>query len=363
MSRKSIVADWSRPYRVVQWATGNVGSRALRRMIEHPGMELVGTWVSNPEKIGRDAGELSGVEPVGIKATGNIEDIVTLKPDCVLYMPGVNRIDEICQLLESGANIITTRMEYQNPAGLNPTDYSLIEEACRRGNSSIHATGSNPGFLSEVLPLVLTSITRRLDCLTITEFADTSARNSPEMLFGSMMGFGARPGRKNEAMLDHMRNSFSDSLALIADALGLPCESIKLTSAQGIARKDTHIAAGIVPAGTVAATRTKLSCIRDGKPLINFEAIWYVSSDIDTTDGEEWNIRDTGWRVLIEGDTPLDVTVNFPVPKNCSAEVMPNYTAHRPVNCIPYVCAAKPGFVTTVDLPQIISFLGNRTSL
>ena len=358
MTGGNLRADWSRPYRVAQWATGNVGSRALRRVIEHPGMELVGVWVHNPEKVGRDAGELAGVAPVGVRATSSIEEIVALKPDCVLYMPHVNRVEEVCRLLETGINIVSTRMEYQNPAGLDPADRAAIEKACRRGNSSIHATGSNPGFLSEALPLVLTSISRRLDRLTFTEYADTSPRNSPEMLFGPMMGFAAPPGNLNEAMMEHMRSSFSPSLAVVADALGLSFDSIEVTSAQGVARKDTQIAAGLVPAGTVAATRTTVSCLRGGKPLIDFEAIWYVSADVETTDGEDWNIRDTGWRVRMEGDTPLDVTVNFPVPKGQSAEVMPNYTAHRPVNCIPYVCAATPGFVTTADLPQVISKLG-----
>ena len=155
MSELSFRADWSRHYRVVQWATGNVGARALRRVIEHPGMELVGVWVSNPDKVGRDAGELAEVAPVGIKATGSIDDVIALKPDCVLYMPHMNRVDEVCRLLEAGINIVSTRMEYQNPAGLDPADRAAIEEACRRGKSSIHATGSSPGFISEAVPIVL----------------------------------------------------------------------------------------------------------------------------------------------------------------------------------------------------------------
>ena len=95
-----------------------------------------------------------------------------------------------------------------------------------------------------------------------------------------------------------------------------------------------------------------------GKPLVNFEAIWYVSSDVDTTDGEEWTFRDSGWRVLVEGDTPLEVTIRFPVPEERYADFTPNLTAHRPVNCIPYVCAAEPGFATTLDLPQVVARLG-----
>lgn len=351
-------ADWSRRYSVVQWATGNVGSRALRRVIEHPGLDLAGVWVSNPEKVGRDAGELAGVAPVGVKATNSIDDVIALKPDCVLYMPHVNVVDEVCRLLESGINIVSTRMEYQNPAGLDPADRARIEEACRKGNSSIHATGSSPGFITEALPIVLTSISRRLDRLTISEFADTNSRNSPEMLFGPMMGFGAKPGNPNEAMMEHMRGSFTPSLNLVAEAMGLPFDDVTVAGAQGIARKDAQIAAGLVPAGTVAATKTTVSGMRGGKPIMVFEAIWYVSADVDTSDGQDWNFRKSGWRVLVEGDTPLDITIGFPVPEADYPEFTPNLTAHRPVNAIPYVVAAAPGFATTVDLPQVIARLG-----
>src|ERR1700747_1207103 len=102
----------SRKYRVGQWATGNVGSRAMRRVIEHPQLELVGGYVHSAGKVGRDAGELCGVAPVGIKATNTIEDILALKPDCVLYMPHVLNYDEVCRILESGANVVSTRMEF-----------------------------------------------------------------------------------------------------------------------------------------------------------------------------------------------------------------------------------------------------------
>lgn len=353
----ALAADWSRRYKVVQWATGNVGSRALRRVIEHPAMDLAGVWVSSPDKVGVDAGTLCGLDPVGIAATGAVEDILALRADCVLYMPHVNSVDDVCRILESGANIVSTRMEYQNPAGLEAADRARIEAACRAGGTSIHATGSSPGFITEALPIVLTSLARRVDKLTISEFADTSSRNSPEMLFGPMMGFGQPPGTMNEAMLHHMRTSFAPSLNLVAEAWGLPFDEVRTEQAQGVARADTLIPAGLVKAGTVAATKTVVTCLRGGVPLIAFEAIWYVSADVETTDGKDWNFRKSGWRVLVEGDTPLDVTISYPVADADYAAFSPNLTAHRPVNCIPYVVAAAPGFVTALDLPQVVSRL------
>jgi 2,4-diaminopentanoate dehydrogenase len=357
MNSSARTANATKRYRVVQWATGNVGARALRRAIEHPDLDVVGVWVHSADKVGRDAGELAGLGPIGVAATNSMKAVLALKPDCVLYMPHVCNIDEICQILESGSNIVTTRMELQNPAALDPAMCARVEAACRRGNSSIHATGASPGFITEALPIVLTSIQRRLDNLSIDEFADCSSRDSPEMLF-EMMGFGRKPGPASQGQLDHARLCFAPSLQLVATALGLPIDSVEVHGAQGLARQDVHIVAGVVPAGTVAATKTTVACMRSGKPLLQFASTWFVSSDVDTSDGEQWEFRTpSGWHIVLQGDCPLDISISFPVAPEDYADMTPGLTAHRPINAVPYVCEAPAGIRTTVDLPQIIARL------
>lgn len=358
MVKASIGDQAKKRYRVVQWATGNVGSRALRRAIEHPDLKVVGVYVHSANKVGRDAGELAGIAAIGVAATNSIEDMIALRPDCVLYMPHVCDFDEICRILESGANIVSTRMELQNPAALDPALAARIEDACRRGKSSVHATGSSPGFITEAMPIVLTSIQRRLDHFSINEFADTSTRNSPEMLF-EMMGFGQEPGRSNTAHMDHARSSFGPSLQLVATALGMPISHFETRSNIGLAREDVHIAAGLVPKGTVAATRTTLAGFHNGKELMSFTSTWFVSTDVDTDDGEEWEFRTpSGWHVVVQGDCPLDVSISHPVAPENYADMTPGLTAHRPVNAVPYVCEAPPGIRTSLDLPQLVARLG-----
>ena len=88
-------------------------------------------------------------------------------------------LDDVCRLLASGANVVTTRGEFHHPAGMDPDERARVEAACAEGGTSIHSTGSSPGFVTEALPIVLTSIQRRLDLLTIDEFADLSQRDSP----------------------------------------------------------------------------------------------------------------------------------------------------------------------------------------
>src|SRR4051812_27239345 len=132
-------------YRVVQWATGNIGTRSLRAVIEHPDLELVGVYVHSPEKAGRDAGDLCGTAATGVTATNDIDDVIALHADCVLYMPQQCDFEEVCRLLKSGANIVTTRGEFHHPLSLGVEVRGRVEVACDRGGTSIHSTGSSPG--------------------------------------------------------------------------------------------------------------------------------------------------------------------------------------------------------------------------
>jgi 4-hydroxy-tetrahydrodipicolinate reductase len=224
-----------------------------------------------------------------------------------------------------------------------------IEEACERGGTSLHSTGSSPGFITEALPLVLLSIQRRLDKVTVNEYADVSSRNSPEMLF-KLMGFGMEPAKFDTRRWAHGAAAFGPSLHVLADAIGLPLDSVESSGEVAVATHDIEIAAGVVPSGTVAAQQMIVSGMRAGQPLVEFRAHWYVSTDIEPA----WDLRESGWRVVVEGDTPLDVSITFPVAPEDYAATTPGLTAHRPVNAIPYVIAARPGIVTTVDLGQVI---------
>jgi 4-hydroxy-tetrahydrodipicolinate reductase len=343
-----------RPYRVVQWATGNIGRRSLRATIEHPKLSLVGVYVHSEAKAGRDAGELCGLDRVvGVKATRSVDEIVALAADVVLYMQEGCDFEVLCRILASGANVITTRSELNNPAALDPVVRERLEAACRRGHSTLHATGVSPGFITEALPLLLTSIQRRLECLRIHEFADVSSRNSSNLLF-RVMGFGQPPMPELDALrAQHLARSFGPSLALVAQALQLPLDDVDARGEVAVARRDVEIAAGVIRAGTVAAQRTTIAGRRNGRALLLFSANWYCSTDVAAA----WDLRPTGWHIEVDGDTPLDLAMHCPVPAERWADVSPNLTAHRPINAIPYVCAAEPGLRTTAELPQIIADL------
>src|ERR1700735_30800 len=139
--------------RVVQGATGNIGARSLRGVIEHPELTLAGVYVTSAAKAGKDAGDLCGLPATGVTATNDIDEILALKPDCVLYMPAACNVDEVCALLASGANVVTTRGEFHHPDSIDTAVRARVEAACQAGGTSIHSTGSSPGFISEALPI------------------------------------------------------------------------------------------------------------------------------------------------------------------------------------------------------------------
>ncbi|MFG2855269.1 dihydrodipicolinate reductase [Streptomyces mirabilis] len=339
--------------RVVQWASGNIGSRALRAVLEHPDLTLAGLYAHTPDKAGRDAGELCGLGPTGVIATHDIDDIVALGADCVLYMPRACDMDEVCRLLASGANVVTTRGEFHRAASLDPAVRERVEAACESGKSSIHSTGSSPGFITEALPLALSSIQRRLDGLTIEEFADLSQRDSPGLLF-DVMGFGKPPAEYDERRLSVVRDSFGPSLRMVADTLSIPLDSVETEGEVATAPRPVHIAAGTLRPNTVAAQRISVSGLRGGRPLLRFRATWYCTTDLDRA----WDVRATGWHITVDGDAPLDIDLRFPVPLDRMAAMSPSYTANRAVNAVPVLCEASPGIRSTADLPHIVARLG-----
>jgi hypothetical protein len=336
-------------YRVVQWATGNIGSRALREVIRHPALDLVGVVVYDPEKEGVDAGTLCGEEPVGVLATTDRAAIRDLAADCVLYMPRRFDLDDVIMMLESGTNIVTTRGElFGGGHRLGDADRARLLDACHRGGSSIYATGSSPGFITEVVPFALLSLQRHAESIEIEEFADLSQRDSPHMLF-EQMGFGRPIESFNKNRSSYLLGEFRPSLELVVDAAGWSVDEWTCAGEVAVARTTTSLVAGKIAAGLIAAQRTIIAGRSNGADVVRFTANWYCTTDVEPA----WDLRPTGWRVRVRGDAPLDVDLVFPTPLEELGSVTPAYTANRPVNAVPYVCAAPPGILLTADLAPI----------
>ena len=179
-------------YRVIQWATGAQGVESIRAIIDRDDLELVGGWVHTPGKDGADLGTLAGRDPIGVTATRDLPTLFALDADCVAYMPRNTSLDDVCAILASGKNVVTTAFLFY-PHALPTDERQQLLDACARGGSSIHGTGLNPGNLSGVLPLALSGMSRRIERITLQERADWSFYESTNITFDNMR-FG-RPAR------------------------------------------------------------------------------------------------------------------------------------------------------------------------
>lgn len=357
--------------RVIQWATGNTGQRALREVIRDPSLELVGVRVYDESKDGVDAGELCGEGPTGIAATTDRDAILKLDADCCVYMAratgtGQTRagltqdelVDDMVVLLEKGTNVVTTCTDLiARAVRLSDANRTRLLDACRRGNTSIWASGSDPGFVTETLPLALLSIQRRVDLIEIEEFGDLSRRPSPHMVmdqmrFGKPLSEFDPDRRKN-----HLFGEYQPALTVLADIAGFDIDEWTAEGGVAAAKEDLTIVAGEIKAGTAAAQRVVVTGRSGGVDRVRFTQYGFVARDVDP----DWGLQSTGWRLRLHGDAPIDMTMPFPVPLEDLASYVPAFNANGPVNAIPYVCAAKPGILTTEDLPHMVA-RGPRSS-
>lgn len=337
-------------YRVIQWCTGVVGKAALRHFIENPVFELAGVLVTNPEKAGKDAGELVGLAPVGVLATNDVEKIIALEADCVHYAPLRADVDTICRLLRSGKNVASVGGPF-SPQHY-PEHFEKIEAACREGGVSYHACGVHPGFSGDILPLTLTRLMNRVDHIQIYEFID-KVRNP--MIYTEVMGFGrdpdellAKPSRSAEAPY-----AFAQSMALVAEGLGKKIDKVTTRLEVAKATKDIpytlgdgYTGGGVIRKGTVGGQHYEWTAWVDGTPLITYHFYWSMGPDIEP----QWDI-DSRYQVVIEGDPPLEVRLMArPDAEGVRPFLGLPWTGLLGATALPAVCDARPGVVTHVDL-------------
>ena len=182
-------------YRIVQWATGNVGRHTLAGIDAHPELELVGLFVSNPDKIGRDAGELAGLgRTLGVAGTSDIDALLASKPDCIVHTAMADdrlgeAVADLERFLAAGINVVSSGPVFlQYPEPEDPMAAPLIAAATRAG-VSLFVNGVDPGFANDALPLVLSGICERIEEVRCSEVLNYTTYNQPMVLF-DIMGFG-----------------------------------------------------------------------------------------------------------------------------------------------------------------------------
>jgi 4-hydroxy-tetrahydrodipicolinate reductase len=344
--------------RVIQWSTGNAGRCALRGILAHPDLELVGVHAHAPEKRGRDAADLAGLDVrTGVLATDDVDALLALGADCVCYTArGETRIretvEELARILASGADVVNTAVvSLVYPPFSSPRLREILEKACAEGGTTLFTSGFDPGFSGDLIPLALAACCARVDAIRVSELMDYSTYADPGFT-GVFFGFG-RPLDYEAPLLQPgmIRGGWGGMLLLLADALGVGLDEIREEHERLPAPESFDTAMGRIEKGTCAGVRFEVQGIVGGRVALAAAHVNRLRDDI----GQGWDRlsagKRSGYKIEVVGSPSFTCEIE-PVGEDGdhnSAGILG--TAMRVVNAIPAVCDHAPGMVSTLDLP------------
>jgi hypothetical protein len=340
------------PYRVVQWTTGNVGKSSVEAITKNPTYELVGCYAWSKDKAGVDVGELVGIEPLGVKATNDVDALLALKPDCVIYNPMWINVDELVTILSAGVNVVTSASFI---TGGNLGDgRDRIEEACRQGGATMFGSGVSPGF-ADLLAIVAANGCARVDKVTVAEASDTTFYDSPDTERAA--GFGVPIDDPDlQPMAAQGTAVFAEAVQLVADALGVELDEIVCEAEYAQTTEDLEMASWTIKAGHVAGVFASWQGRVGGRTVVDLNVRWRKGQTLDP----DWKVEGDPWKITIEGLPTVTMQVGFLPPPDFveNAKSIEDFmslghiiTAMPPIHAIPGVVAAAPGIATYNDLP------------
>lgn len=349
------------PYRVVQWATGKVGRRALAAIIDHPELELVGVYVHSPDKVGVDAGQLAGTADTGVRATDDVAVLLAERPDCVSFMAAQLDVEIVEAFLRSGANVVTTSNGYLTGTNFGGGLRERLDAAARDGGATFMGTGFDPGF-ANLLAGVLTGACRRVHSVKLVETLDCTGY--PDADVWRSLGFGQPVRARRLGPLSIATDGtppplapdlpgFFDALDFVAGMLAVELDRKEAFVESAAAVTDVDLGWMRIPARTMAAvTRTYLGYAH-GRSIVELRVRWTMSPSLDC----EWTDPEGYW-IEIEGEPRVEAAISFFPPVTLGVSDEPDVmsvllvgTAMAAVNAVPFVCEAAPGHATPAKLP------------
>jgi 4-hydroxy-tetrahydrodipicolinate reductase len=342
-------------HRVIQWATGRLGKDCVAGIVGRSDVELAGAWVHSPEKVGRDVGELVGLGPLGVKATGDKAALLAMDADCILYTAGRTwvenpdaTIDELAQILRSGKNVVNCAWaSLVNPKGVSQKVHDALQEACLAGGTSFYTAGIEPGFGTLGLGLPALSAANKVRRFRGTEIMNQATWAHPD--FFLYFGFGGKDA-SNIPLLQPGQTTFhhESTVRLFAEALGVEVEEIVEQHQLIFADERFEIGEGVIEAGTVSGMHYQVIGMVRGEPLISIGHVIKLRDQ----DFAELEFKGGGYRIEIEGepDMRLDFSLNLSGKSGSAMDGLYMCCAMAAVNAIPQVCEAPPGVLTALDL-------------
>ncbi len=340
-------------YRVIQWATGNVGRAAIEGVLEHPDLELAGCWVHSEAKDGQDLGTLVGRDPVGIAATRDVDTVLALDADCVVYSPIFADADTVVRILESGKNVVTPLGWFYPPSD----ERARLDAVCRTAGVTLHGTGIHPGGITERFPLMVSALSGSITRVRAEEFSDIRTYGAPDVIRDWML-FGKTPEESRKSiMAEALGAGFRQSVHMVADELGFALDpELRTTHEMAVATAPIASPIGPIAPGLVAAQRFRWEGLVDGEPVVTAAVNWLMGEEhLDPP----WRFGPDGehFEVEITGDPDCLVSFRKLHPDSIESGLVRNRgivaTAMHCVNAVPYVCAAEPGLRTYLEMPLV----------
>ena len=342
--------------RIIQFSTGNVGVHALRTIIERPDLELVGLHAASADKIGRDAAELCGrAESTGVIATDDIDALLALGADCVVYTSqaetrAAEAAEDIARFLRAGTNVVGSSFVWLvAPEFTDEWLRQPLEEACRQGNSTLYINGIDPGYSGDTLVYTALSLAGRAESITVQEICDYATYDDAEFT-GVTFGFGTEPEHQPILFMPGVLESmWGIQVRSLAADLGVELDEVRERHEKWTTPKPISCTMMDVEVGKVAAVRFGVEGIRSGEVVITMEHV----NRLTEVAAPHWAVPPDGrpgvHRVVVEGDPGVEINTHVGLGGTDHNQGGVIATAARPINAIEAVCRAPAGILAAHD--------------
>jgi 4-hydroxy-tetrahydrodipicolinate reductase len=325
--------------RVVSYGIGVIGKRLARHLLTKKGVEIVGAIDINPEIVGKDLGEVLGIDALGVIISNDADGVLSkTKPEIVCHTTVSylrQTYDQFAQILRHGVNVVSTCEELAYPyATKEGGEYAeKLDQLAKENSATLLGTGINPGFLMDTLPIFLTGVCTRVDDIYITRQMDAATRRVP---FQKKIGAGLSIGEFSEKIANHEITGhvgLEQSIQMIADAVGWELDEIKVDQVQPVVLDEDGASDAIeVPKGHNAGSMQMAYGMKEGKALITMDFKAYIGAP------EEFD------SITIRGEPPINEKTSPCVHGDFGTIAITS-------NMIPQVINSDPGFKTMVDMP------------
>ena len=329
---------------VVQYGLGPIGVETAKLVLaksKSSGLRLVGAIDIDPAKVGKDVSEILGLsEPTGIKVSDNAQQVFdAVKPHVALHTTTsfLQKVyPQLTACIESGVHVVSSTEELLFPYDRHPDLSRQLDDLAKKHHVAVLGTGVNPGFVMDVLPLVLTGVCTSVRAIRVERVVDASKRRLPlQRKIGAGITTEEFEEKKKTGVFGHI--GLRESLLFVADGLGWKFDRVQEALQPMVASREIVTPYFRVQPGRVSGIHHTIAGSVGAKEILSLDLKMYVGAD-DPHDA-----------VYVDGDPPVDAVIR-------SGVFGDSATVAALVNAIPLVLQSPPGLQTLKDLPAMRAF-------